>query len=431
MVFRFMDLPRELRDEVGPAYSAACHRYDDSVLILQVYRYLFTNSQPVARTRDPFICRTGCGFVRDTEITRFPVQVLLTCRQIYKEGRLVLYHDNIWEIHTPAVAPTASISILMFNRHLFDSERHQPTCYIRFLDFTVHLASSVKRWLTRPEILSLRDAQWLPHHLHSAPEVYVCMSEAKECRLNQTMLEHLVLTYRVKFPQLQSIRISLSCHDQGFGADRDCYQLKFLVRLHRQDILRQNKWQIGSYEPRRQLLTPLAVLDNLQNIEVQLQVNQATTRTENGSEALQNTEIQPPAIQATTSTENGSEALQNTEDQQQAVQATTSTQNGSVALQNTEVQSLVTQTTTNIQNGSEALQNTDVQPQAVQATTSTENGSEDPKKAPKAQPIWTFSTIEEMLKVAGPDYVNFRRKEMPTAMNKWLPGPARRQSDYN
>ena len=404
-----MDLPRELRDEVEPTYSGACHRYDDSVLILQVYRCLFTHSQPVARTRDPFTCHTRCDLVRDREITRFPVQVLLTCRQIHEEGLLVIYHDNIWEIQRPAFASSRPISVVMFNRHLFTSRRHQSTCHIRFLDFTVHIATFVERCLTRPEFLNLRDAHCLPSHLHSAPEVYGSVSEAKECKENENMLLYLAEIYRDKFPQLQSIRISLICHPPSIeGYILHCFQLKFLVRLHRQDIPRQNNQHIGSYEPRRKLLTPLALLDNLQNIEVQLQVNQATTRTENESEALQNTEVQPPAIQATTSTENGSEALHNTEVQSPATQATTSTENGS-----------------------EALQNTEVQPQAVQATTSTENGFEDPKKAPKAQPVWTFSTVEEMLKVAGPYYRNFRREKMHTQLTKWLPGPARRQSEYN
>lgn len=285
----------------------ACERNNECVLIsisssLQVYQYLFTDSHPIIRTRCLVTCPTKCSHAGQMENTKFPVQVLLTCRQIHEEGRLVMYHDNIWAVHGPAFTAHRLTNILMFNQHLFNmSRRHQSANNIRFLHFSIQLAPYLVRLLSSQEALSLRDADRLPVEIRSPADSRVTLSEEKECARYQTILNYLASVHRHNFPQLRSITILLNCHAQWVvWGELNCHQIKFLVHLQRQDTrprLDSPRTQhienadieeidilddlddiddtrnIGPYEPRRQIFTPLALIDNLRNIEVQLQAN--------------------------------------------------------------------------------------------------------------------------------------------------------------
>lgn len=134
--------------------------------IFQVYRYLFVYDHPVALIENFIRCPGLCGYIVDTQIIKLPVQVLLTCRQIHDEGRFVMYHDNSWAVQGPAYTPAQETNILMNNEHLFDKmTRHQSTYHIRFLDFSIHLAPIIVRYLSLGEIFSHRgssDFSWAP-----------------------------------------------------------------------------------------------------------------------------------------------------------------------------------------------------------------------------------------------------------------------------
>ena len=261
-----------------------------------MYRHLFTSAYPVALHKSRVECQSvGCGYVTKTHRTRLPVQALLTCRQIHDEGQLVIHQDNSWALQTAACLVDPHSAILLHNEHLFDwSKRHQSTIHIRSLDFSIHLAPFVVRKLCDEEIQSYEHVphSWVRRYFPGDVGVF---QEADECARAAWILHHLVLFQRDKFPQLQSIMISLSFHGQA--PNGKCgLQLKIQARLHP----RQGReypvgaHDLGALEPRRRFLIPLATLKNLQSVVVRTQgAEPVGSGTENGTSALQKPKEQP------------------------------------------------------------------------------------------------------------------------------------------
>lgn len=334
------------------------------------------------RLRNAFDCSSGCSLFQEKECSRFPMQVLLTCRQIHDEAQLVIYHDNTWGVELPAITPHQLTNIMMFNAHLLDlSRRHLSARNIRFLDFPMHLAPSVKRFLTPEEVSGLRDAD-RTLAVDFKGRAYIMLTEAVGCERYRSILIYLVTTHWLVFPELQSITISINWHPP-WVADPDpfCHCLKFLVRLNRQDnppsddsSRMQGFEDIGPYEPRRRLLAPLALLANLRNIEVQLQADPAQVPitdisiTPLGPSPLRS---DAPSHDALSDNASGNDVSSDDASDNDALSDDASSNDTSI---------------------SEASQKEE----------------EAPRKEPrKENPVWTFSTVEQMLNAAGENFVNF------------------------
>ena len=303
----------------------------------------------------------------------------------------MMYYDNIWALEQPGITSHHLTNMMMFNEHLFDlSRRHQSASHIRFLDFPIHLSQFMTRYLTGKEALSLRDAGQPLADNESLSRAYFFLTEATECERHQSILSYLASVHRDVFPQLQSITISLNWHAlRVVGQDSNCHCLKFLVRLHRQitppsddSSSMSDIGNVGPYEQRRQLLTPLIHFNNLQNIEVQLQANpnQATV-----------TDI--------SSTENGSNALRNDAPSNDAPSDDASSDDASSDSTSSDSAS----------SDSASSDSTSSDDASSKETSSSEAPQKEApsKKPPKEHPVWTFSTVEQMLNAAGVNFHNF------------------------
>ncbi len=191
----------------------------------------------------------------------------------------MMYQENSWSLQTAARIMDQRQAILLYNKHLFDrSTRLESTINIRSLDFVVHLAPRTHRYLSKEEIFTYRGtALWKSLlQLYQGGRFFSVCEEADECDRSQLILNHVAMVQQNDFPHLQSIMISLIFHEAGPDETRTCdTQLKIQVNLCPDEGGFRVR-EIGPLEARRQFLTPLAYMENLQSVIVRRQVRHSS-----------------------------------------------------------------------------------------------------------------------------------------------------------
>ena len=235
--------------------------------------------------------------------------LLRTCHQIRDEGERVFYEINSWGLHRARLrdTPPADLSATIDDtRRLFDTlHKFKATKHFKHTSMQISLSPLAYWDLAVPDSLELNDPVAIHHfELSQQPSVIAShtLDETAQCKLYKAAFSGLVESSASVFPKLRSMTLEVSLHEKNpaSAALNDplnrcgiTFYVKIKLGRKKRTVLKyhgpllslapgsvvpNSPWlhsilndprNVPFSDPRRDMLSPLRELHNVQSVEVE------------------------------------------------------------------------------------------------------------------------------------------------------------------